>query len=275
MIFLQCYLPSQPKETKHALRSSGVGSSHRTSHDFVAGGAVRQRRTEVRRTAGACAAPRRRILLQRRDRRARRESVRRVQDSRGSRREPIDRDGGGVQQAPRCVRLGSQHLQSARAVGGARMERREPGRGELPQRRGVFPRWGNGGVGRARGPRAARSVERPRSDRSVRTRLTDRSAAASRRTPGLLFAVEAAMSLTGLIWFLLIGLIAGWLAGQVMRGGGYGVVGDMIVGVIGALIGGWLFGVLHIGIGGLLGAIITAFVGAIILIALLRIIRRA
>ncbi|HJW96500.1 MAG TPA: GlsB/YeaQ/YmgE family stress response membrane protein [Thermoanaerobaculia bacterium] len=83
------------------------------------------------------------------------------------------------------------------------------------------------------------------------------------------------MSLTGLIWFLLIGLIAGWLAGQVMRGGGYGVVGDMIVGVIGALIGGWLFGVLHIGIGGLLGAIITAFVGAIILIALLRIIRRA
>jgi uncharacterized membrane protein YeaQ/YmgE (transglycosylase-associated protein family) len=83
------------------------------------------------------------------------------------------------------------------------------------------------------------------------------------------------MTLTSLIWFLLIGLIAGWLAGQVMRGGGYGVVGDMIVGVIGALLGGWLFGVLGIGIGGLLGAIITAFVGAVILIALLRVIRRA
>jgi uncharacterized membrane protein YeaQ/YmgE (transglycosylase-associated protein family) len=83
------------------------------------------------------------------------------------------------------------------------------------------------------------------------------------------------MSLTSLIWFLLIGLIAGWLAGKVMRGGGYGVVGDMIVGVIGALIGGWLFGVLGIGIGGLIGSIITAFVGAVILIWLLRIIRRA
>jgi uncharacterized membrane protein YeaQ/YmgE (transglycosylase-associated protein family) len=83
------------------------------------------------------------------------------------------------------------------------------------------------------------------------------------------------MSLTNLIWFLLIGLIAGWLAGRVMRGGGYGVVGDMIVGVIGALIGGWLFGILGIGVGGLIGAIITAFVGALIFIALLRVIRRA
>src|SRR3954451_838005 len=83
------------------------------------------------------------------------------------------------------------------------------------------------------------------------------------------------MTLTSLIWFLLIGLIAGWLAGQLMRGGGYGLVGDMIVGVIGALIGGWLFGVLGIGIGGLIGAIITAFVGAVILIALLRVTRRA
>ena len=83
------------------------------------------------------------------------------------------------------------------------------------------------------------------------------------------------MTLTSLIWFLLIGLIAGWLAGQIMRGGGYGIVGDMIVGVIGALLGGWLFGVLGIHAGGLIGAIITAFVGAIILIALLRVIRRA
>jgi uncharacterized membrane protein YeaQ/YmgE (transglycosylase-associated protein family) len=83
------------------------------------------------------------------------------------------------------------------------------------------------------------------------------------------------MSLSALIWFLLIGLIAGWLAGRVMRGGGFGVVGDMIVGVIGALIGGWLFGLLGIAAGGLIGSIITAFVGAVILIALLRAIRRA
>jgi uncharacterized membrane protein YeaQ/YmgE (transglycosylase-associated protein family) len=78
-----------------------------------------------------------------------------------------------------------------------------------------------------------------------------------------------------LIWFLLVGLIAGWLAGQVMRGGGYGIVGDMIVGVIGALLGGWLFGVLGISAGGLIGSIIMAFIGAVILIFLLRMIKRA
>jgi uncharacterized membrane protein YeaQ/YmgE (transglycosylase-associated protein family) len=83
------------------------------------------------------------------------------------------------------------------------------------------------------------------------------------------------MTLESLIWFLLIGLIAGWLAGKVMRGGGFGIIGDMIVGVIGALIGGWLFGVLGIGVGGLIGAIVTAFVGAVILLAILRAIRRA
>ncbi len=83
------------------------------------------------------------------------------------------------------------------------------------------------------------------------------------------------MSLTSLIWFLLIGLIAGWLAGRVMRGGGFGVVGDMIVGIIGALLGGWLFGVLGIHAGGLIGSIITAFVGAVLFIFLLRLIRRA
>jgi uncharacterized membrane protein YeaQ/YmgE (transglycosylase-associated protein family) len=83
------------------------------------------------------------------------------------------------------------------------------------------------------------------------------------------------MALESLIIFLLIGAIAGWLAGLIMRGGGFGLVGDIIVGVIGALIGGWLFGALGIGVGGLIGAIICATVGAIILIALLRVIRRA
>jgi uncharacterized membrane protein YeaQ/YmgE (transglycosylase-associated protein family) len=83
------------------------------------------------------------------------------------------------------------------------------------------------------------------------------------------------MTTQALIWFLLIGLIAGWLASQVMRGGGYGIVGDMIVGVIGAFIGGWLFSALGIGFGGLIGQIIVAFVGAVILIAILRAIKRA
>jgi uncharacterized membrane protein YeaQ/YmgE (transglycosylase-associated protein family) len=82
------------------------------------------------------------------------------------------------------------------------------------------------------------------------------------------------MTISALVWFLLIGLIAGWLAGKVMRGGGYGVIGDMIIGVIGALIGGWLFGLLGIGVGGLIGALITAFVGAVILLAILRAVRR-
>ena len=58
------------------------------------------------------------------------------------------------------------------------------------------------------------------------------------------------MSLEGLILFLLIGLIAGWLAGRIMRGGGFGLVGDLIVGVLGALLGGWLFGVLGFFAGG-------------------------
>jgi len=78
-----------------------------------------------------------------------------------------------------------------------------------------------------------------------------------------------------IIIFLLIGAIAGWLAGQIMSGGGFGLIGDIVVGIIGAFIGGWLFGALGIGFGGLIGAIICATVGAIILIAVLRMIKRA
>ena len=78
------------------------------------------------------------------------------------------------------------------------------------------------------------------------------------------------------IWFILIGLVAGWLAGQVMKGGGYGVIGDIIIGIIGALLGGWLFGVLGIWPGGgLIGSLIVAFIGACILIWLTRLIKRA
>jgi len=94
------------------------------------------------------------------------------------------------------------------------------------------------------------------------------------RFAGPRLAAGRAMTLSALIWFLLIGLIAGWLAGKVIRGGGYGVVGDMIVGVIGAFIGGWLFSLIGISAGGLIGSIITAFVGAVVLILILRAIRR-
>ncbi|MEX2206919.1 MAG: GlsB/YeaQ/YmgE family stress response membrane protein [Myxococcota bacterium] len=78
-----------------------------------------------------------------------------------------------------------------------------------------------------------------------------------------------------LLWFLLIGLAAGWLAGQIMKGGGFGLVGDLIVGVIGALLGGFLFGVLGLSAGGLLGSLVMATVGAIVLIWLLRFLKRA
>lgn len=77
-----------------------------------------------------------------------------------------------------------------------------------------------------------------------------------------------------LLWFLLIGLIAGWLASAVV-GGGYGIVGDIVVGVVGAFLGGYLFRVLDISAGGgLLGRIIVATVGAIVLLLLLRLVQR-
>ncbi len=77
------------------------------------------------------------------------------------------------------------------------------------------------------------------------------------------------------LWFILIGAVAGWLAGQITKGRGFGLIGNIIVGVLGALLGGWLFGVLGISAGGkLIGALITAVVGAIVLLFLLAIIRR-
>jgi uncharacterized membrane protein YeaQ/YmgE (transglycosylase-associated protein family) len=78
------------------------------------------------------------------------------------------------------------------------------------------------------------------------------------------------------VWFILIGLVAGWLAGQLMKGGGFGVVGDIVVGVVGALLGGFLFRTLGVSSGGgLIGAIIVATIGAVVLIILLRLIKRA
>ena len=72
------------------------------------------------------------------------------------------------------------------------------------------------------------------------------------------------------LWFLLIGLAAGWLAGQLVKGGGFGLLGDLIVGVIGAVLGGALFRLLNIAVYGLLGSLVTATVGAVVLILILR-----
>ncbi len=78
----------------------------------------------------------------------------------------------------------------------------------------------------------------------------------------------------GILAWIIVGLIAGWLAGLVMRGGGYGVVGDIIVGIVGALIGGFLasalFGIPNPVNGINIESIIVAFIGAVILIAILR-----
>ncbi len=75
----------------------------------------------------------------------------------------------------------------------------------------------------------------------------------------------------GVIAWIIVGLIAGWLAGQFMKGGGYGVLGDIIVGIIGAFIGGFIFSYLMPGSSaGLIGSIVVAFIGAVVLIAILR-----
>jgi len=80
----------------------------------------------------------------------------------------------------------------------------------------------------------------------------------------------------GFIAWIVVGLIAGWLAGQVMKGGGYGVLVDIILGILGGVLGGWVFGLLGIHLGaGMIGSIIVAFVGAVILVAITRLLKRA
>jgi uncharacterized membrane protein YeaQ/YmgE (transglycosylase-associated protein family) len=76
--------------------------------------------------------------------------------------------------------------------------------------------------------------------------------------------------------WIVVGLIACWLAGQVMKGGGYGTVIDIILGLVGGVVGGWLFGELGVWPGGgVVGSLIVAFVGAVILVGITRLIKRA
>jgi uncharacterized membrane protein YeaQ/YmgE (transglycosylase-associated protein family) len=80
----------------------------------------------------------------------------------------------------------------------------------------------------------------------------------------------------GFITWIVVGLIAGWLAGQVMKGGGYGVLVDIILGILGGVVGGWVFGLLGIWPGGgMIGSIIVAFVGAVILVGITRLLKKA
>ncbi len=85
------------------------------------------------------------------------------------------------------------------------------------------------------------------------------------------------MDLEGIIIWLIVGAIAGWLAGTVVKGGGFGLIGDIIVGIIGAVIAGWLLPRLHINIAvgsAIVTEIIDAFIGAVILLVILRLVRR-
>jgi uncharacterized membrane protein YeaQ/YmgE (transglycosylase-associated protein family) len=81
--------------------------------------------------------------------------------------------------------------------------------------------------------------------------------------------------LTNLIWWIVVGLIAGWAAGKIMRGGGYGPLMDIILGIVGAVVGGWLMGAIGIYAGGLIGTIVIAIIGAIFLIWLSRLLKKA
>lgn len=84
------------------------------------------------------------------------------------------------------------------------------------------------------------------------------------------------MTLEAILIWIVIGAVAGWLAGLVMKSAGpYGLIGDIVLGILGAVVGGWLLGMLGVAFGGILGSIVTAFIGACVLIFLARLIKRA
>jgi uncharacterized membrane protein YeaQ/YmgE (transglycosylase-associated protein family) len=78
-----------------------------------------------------------------------------------------------------------------------------------------------------------------------------------------------------LIYWIVVGLIAGWAAGKIMKGGGYGTIMDIVLGIVGAVVGGWLLGLVGIYAGGLIGSILVAIVGAVFLIWISRMIKKA
>jgi uncharacterized membrane protein YeaQ/YmgE (transglycosylase-associated protein family) len=88
---------------------------------------------------------------------------------------------------------------------------------------------------------------------------------------------EIIFSPGGLITWIVIGLVAGWLAGKVMKGSGYGILGDIVVGLIGSVVGGFVVGFFVHGSAGFIGSIVVAVIGACLFIALVRVIsgRRA
>ena len=83
------------------------------------------------------------------------------------------------------------------------------------------------------------------------------------------------MNLQALIVVLVIGAIAGWLAGVVMKGRGFGLLGDIVIGIVGAFLGSFLLSLVGIAFYGLFGVLLTAFIGAVVLLLLARLIKKA
>ncbi len=78
----------------------------------------------------------------------------------------------------------------------------------------------------------------------------------------------------GIIWWIVVGLIAGWAAGRIMKGGGYGVIADIFLGMVGGVVGGWVMGLLGFGGRGLIASILVSILGAVILIFITRLIKK-
>lgn len=76
------------------------------------------------------------------------------------------------------------------------------------------------------------------------------------------------------VWFLLIGAVIGWLAGLIVRGRGFGILGDIVVGIVGAMLGGWIARVMGLYTGSSLGAFLVALAGAVVLVGLTRLVIR-
>lgn len=77
-----------------------------------------------------------------------------------------------------------------------------------------------------------------------------------------------------IIWFLIVGAIAGWIAGELTKGSGFGLLGNIVVGIIGALLGGYIFGLLGVNVYGLLGEIVMSVIGAVVFLFILSFFRR-
>lgn len=78
-----------------------------------------------------------------------------------------------------------------------------------------------------------------------------------------------------LVWVVVLGILAGWIAGKIFKGRGFGLVGDLVVGVIGSFLGSFIFGLIGLSAYGLIGRLVVAVVGAVILLWLIRLIKKS